>query len=61
MQDNGSGFDPTARTGRFGLLGMRERVELVGGELEVRSRRGEGTRVSARLPVDRAEDNGGAG
>jgi signal transduction histidine kinase len=59
IQDNGEGFDPSEDSGRFGLLGMRERVELVGGELEVRSRRGEGTRVSAKLPVTRVAADAG--
>ncbi len=55
VQDDGAGFDPSAVTGRFGLMGMRERVELAGGELEVSSRPGQGTRVIARLPAERAD------
>ncbi len=49
--DDGTGFDPQASTGGFGLTGMRERVELAGGELRVEPRESEGTVVSARLPV----------
>jgi two-component system, NarL family, sensor histidine kinase DevS len=49
--DDGTGFDPQASTGGFGLTGMRERVELAGGELRVEPGESEGTIVSARLPV----------
>ncbi len=53
VEDDGEGFDPEA-SGRgtgFGLLGMRERVELVGGSVEVASSPGGGTRVRAKLPA----------
>jgi signal transduction histidine kinase len=49
VADDGRGFDPGARSGGLGLVGMRERVELSGGRLEIRC--GPGTRVTARLPV----------
>ncbi|MBZ5724042.1 MAG: sensor histidine kinase [Acidobacteriia bacterium] len=51
IQDNGTGFDPGARGKRgLGLLGMRERVEGLGGALEVKSQPGRGTRVVVSLP-----------
>jgi two-component system, NarL family, sensor histidine kinase DevS len=52
VADDGVGFDPdgAGATG-FGLLGMSERAELAGGELSVRSGRGAGTVIRARLPV----------
>jgi signal transduction histidine kinase len=50
VADDGSGFDPEAPRAGFGLAGMRERVALVGGELDVRSS-AEGTRIAAALPV----------
>ena len=56
VTDDGIGFDvprsPThfARSGHFGLLGIRERADLIGGKLEVRSAPGQGTRLSVRLP-----------
>jgi signal transduction histidine kinase len=53
--DDGRGFSETSATDGFGLLGMRERVGLVGGTLEVRSGPGSGTMVSATLPIVRAE------
>ena len=53
VRDNGHGFDTTRPTEGFGLLGMRERIELADGELEVRSRPGEGAEVRAWVPVRR--------
>jgi signal transduction histidine kinase len=51
--DDGRGFDTAARTDGFGLAGIRERVYLAGGRLELRS--GEhGTLIRAQLPVRRA-------
>jgi signal transduction histidine kinase len=49
VEDDGRGFDPAAATEGLGLVGMRERVELTGGRLDIRSR--PGTRVTARLPA----------
>jgi len=56
VRDDGSGFDPGSRTDGFGLLGMRERVELLDGSLDVESAPGEGTTVTAILPVERRGD-----
>jgi PAS domain S-box-containing protein len=53
VEDDGRGFDPAAASqtsGRLGLLGMRERVELVEGHLTVESAPGGGTTVIARIP-----------
>jgi signal transduction histidine kinase len=50
VQDDGGGFDTAADTAGFGLAGMRERVYLAGGRLEVTSGSG-GTTVRAHLPV----------
>jgi signal transduction histidine kinase len=55
IRDDGRGFDPTRRGEGFGLLGMRERVSLVGGELSVESAVEAGTTVTASLPASRAE------
>ena len=61
--DDGRGFDVAAAferagSGRhLGLLGMRERVEAMGGSLAVESRPGSGTRLTASLPL---EDGGTA-
>jgi signal transduction histidine kinase len=52
VEDDGAGFDPEAAApGRLGLVCMRERVELLGGELSVESSPGSGTTVIARVPV----------
>jgi two-component system, NarL family, sensor histidine kinase DevS len=55
VSDDGSGFDPETPARGFGLTGMRERVTLVGGELEVSSSPGAGTTVRATVPVPRVE------
>jgi PAS domain S-box-containing protein len=51
--DNGGGFSPAAprKAGSFGLMGMRERVALLGGDVTIDSAPGEGTRVELRLRV----------
>ncbi len=49
--DNGRGFDPgKLEDGRFGLIGMNERVRLIGGTLEIQSTPGEGTRLVVSVP-----------
>jgi len=51
--DDGVGFDPQAvQAGHYGLLGMRERVRLAGGRLEVRSESGKGTCITLRFPLE---------
>jgi signal transduction histidine kinase len=50
VRDDGTGFDPEQVGAGFGLLGMRERVGIVNGTLEVRSELGRGTTVRARIP-----------
>ncbi|MGN6816104.1 MAG: GAF domain-containing sensor histidine kinase, partial [Solirubrobacterales bacterium] len=55
IRDDGSGFDPTATTGGRGLAGMRERIELLGGEIEVSSEPGRGTEIVARVPLQERE------
>ena len=49
VRDDGHGFDPGARTDGFGLSGMRERLALVGGSLDVSSSPA-GTLLTATLP-----------
>jgi len=51
--DDGVGFDvDTKWTKGLGLISMRERLEAIGGLLEIRSNPGRGTRVEARVPLD---------
>jgi PAS domain S-box-containing protein len=64
VRDWGPGFDPEKATDgggpgeRLGLSSMRERVALLGGQLEVRSRPGEGTEVVAEIPSVHANGKG---
>ncbi|MGA9859493.1 MAG: sensor histidine kinase, partial [Solirubrobacteraceae bacterium] len=61
IRDDGLGFDPQASTAGFGLTGMRERAQLLGGELSVRSKPGHGTRISVAFPTSRRTEAGGNG
>jgi signal transduction histidine kinase len=58
IEDDGCGFAPVAKRlaadGHFGILGMRERMEQIGGSLEVSSTAGKGTTVGAMLPFREA-------
>lgn len=51
VEDDGCGFDPSSVSTGHGLTGMRERIELLGGEIEVRSEPESGTRISAWVPL----------
>lgn len=53
VSDDGHGFDPAADERRegLGLQGMRERVRLVGGSLELATAPGAGTRIEAAIPL----------
>ncbi len=55
IADDGVGFDPEAvrrsRARSLGLMGMAERLALIGGTLEIDSAPGKGTRIRARVPV----------
>ncbi|MGN6872908.1 MAG: PAS domain-containing sensor histidine kinase [Solirubrobacteraceae bacterium] len=52
VMDDGVGFDPasTPDLGHVGLLEMRERVRAMGGELQIRSTRGQGTVIEGAIP-----------
>jgi signal transduction histidine kinase len=52
FQDDGDGFKVKDGNDGFGLTGMRERVEQMGGELKIASSRGKGTKVSVALPLN---------
>jgi len=52
IEDDGRGFDPAERAAEgFGLVGMRERLGLLGGRLEVESSEGAGTTIAAEVPL----------
>jgi len=58
VRDDGKGMDPVVqadqRRGHFGLPGMRERAELVGGRLDVWSEVGAGTEIDLTIPAAKA-------
>jgi signal transduction histidine kinase len=56
LRDNGHGFDPGRRHEGFGLQGMRERVESMGGQISVQSAEGKGTVISIILPLTAASE-----
>ncbi len=51
IEDDGRGFDPTAASEGFGILGMRERVELVNGQLRIESDADSGTTLVVEVPL----------
>jgi signal transduction histidine kinase len=55
IRDDGRGFDQqdvfSSRAGHFGVIGMRERAERLGGELRLASNPGEGTEVEVTVPL----------
>ena len=54
IEDDGLGFDvdEALSSGRLGLVGMRERLEVFGGKLTIESAPGKGTTVFAEVPID---------
>jgi signal transduction histidine kinase len=56
VTDDGCGFQPPQNldelpeSGKLGLIGMRERAQLVGGTLQLHSRPGAGTRIELEVP-----------
>jgi signal transduction histidine kinase len=55
VRDDGRGFDAAAPRDGFGIDGMRARVREAGGDFELDTAPGEGTRLSIRLPAAPAE------
>jgi two-component system, NarL family, sensor kinase len=54
VEDDGRGFETSKVPGdRHGLVGMRERAEVLGGALEAHSEKGAGTRIEATVPLER--------
>jgi PAS domain S-box-containing protein len=56
VSDDGVGFEPSLVREGFGLVGMRERVSLLGGTLRVDSERGSGTTIRAEIPLGAPAD-----
>jgi signal transduction histidine kinase len=55
ISDDGRGFDPAANGYGTGLQGMADRIEALGGRLDVRSEPGRGTTVAGRVPAGERE------
>ena len=55
ISDDGSGFDLGQHGEGFGLLGMHERTDLVGGTISIDSAPGSGTTVHAGVPARHRE------
>ena len=54
IQDNGKGFEPgefSAKKPALGLLSMRERAAMLGGNFTLRTSKGNGTRIRIEIPV----------
>lgn len=51
IDDDGRGFELSGAQGGFGLANLRERIDSLGGSLDIQSRAGEGTTVRATLPL----------
>ncbi len=57
ISDNGCGFDSdTVKAGAFGLVGIRERVLSLGGELSIRGKSGKGTEIEVRIIRDNQQE-----
>jgi len=62
IQDNGRGFDldkvlhPESPERGFGIVGIQERVSLLGGQLEIQSRPGFGTVISIEIPYEKVKN-----
>ncbi|MEO1148875.1 MAG: ATP-binding protein, partial [Cyanobacteria bacterium J06638_22] len=50
IEDDGNGFDPTQPSSSFGLRGMQERAQLLGGTMQVNSSPGQGTSIHITVP-----------
>jgi len=51
VRDNGKGISETPDTNRFGILGMRERAYVFGGDVLIQGAPGQGTVVTVRIPL----------
>ena len=52
VQDDGQGFDlQTIPTGHYGILGIRERVRLINGTVNIQSEAGKGTKLEVSIPL----------
>jgi signal transduction histidine kinase len=54
VDDDGKGFEP-GQVNLSGLLGLEDRIEALGGRIEIASAPGNGTRLRAHLPLDKTD------
>ena len=63
IEDNGKGFKPDKadknKNENFGIIGMKERAEILGGSLHIKTKAGHGTTVSFNIPLDKPDENTG--
>jgi NarL family two-component system sensor histidine kinase YdfH len=57
LKDDGKGFDPeNIPAGHYGILGIRERIQLVGGQMEINSSSQTGTTLTLTIPINDEEE-----
>ncbi|MDX8044589.1 sensor histidine kinase [Gracilibacillus sp. S3-1-1] len=57
ITDNGKGFNQSEKKEKsFGIIGMHERVDILGGEIKITSEEGAGTEVSIIIPIEKKEN-----
>jgi NarL family two-component system sensor histidine kinase LiaS len=52
IRDNGIGFDVESRTAGLGLIGIKERAAIVGGQAKIISETNKGTTIDISLPLN---------
>lgn len=56
IKDDGRGFDPAERNeASFGIIGMKERVNMLNGSITIQSNLGQGTSIFVQLPISTNE------
>lgn len=54
ITDNGKGFEQSEKKEKsFGIIGMHERVEILGGDIKINSKIGTGTKISIVIPIEK--------
>jgi len=56
IRDDGRGHANVNNSGRLGLVGMRERIDLLSGKLDIQTKQSEGTCVEIRLPLSKRQE-----
>jgi signal transduction histidine kinase len=61
VEDDGVGFDAATPTSGYGLFSVRERLNRLGGSIEIESSPGEGARIVLVAPLPASDEDGDAG